>query len=262
MTSSLNTKSIIVTGASSGLGRATSLRLGQEGAKVFCVDINLDAALETCELITSAGGTAVAYKADMGSEPEIVEMVQQATNEFKTIDGLLANAGIAGTGAAHETSLEDWNNLINVSLTGKWLCAKHLLPHMMANKSGSIIFQSSICALNGFPNLVAYSAAKGAIAAITRQMATDYGEYNIRINAIAPGTIETELVRETYRQRLNNAKSDTTVDESLAQTASRYPLGRLGQEVDISNMAAFLFSEESGWMTGTVIPVDGGYTAK
>ena len=140
MTSSLNTKSIIVTGASSGLGRATSLRLGQEGAKVFCVDINLDAALETCELITSAGGTAVAYKADMGSEPEIIDMVQQATNEFKTIDGLLANAGIAGIGAAHETSLKDWNNLINVSLTGKWLCAKHLLPHMMANKFGSIIF--------------------------------------------------------------------------------------------------------------------------
>lgn len=258
----LNNKSIIVTGAGSGLGKATSLRLGQEGARVFCVDINLDSATETCEEIISSGGTAIAHKADMCSEPDIIEMIRHATHEFITIDGLLANAGIAGTGAAHETSLADWNNLINVSLTGKWLCAKHLLPHMMANKSGSIIFQSSICALNGFPNLVAYSAAKGALAAITRQMATDYGAYNIRINAIAPGTIETELVRETYRQRLDNAKSDITVDESLSQTASRYPLGRLGNEMDVSNMSVFLFSEESNWMTGTIIPVDGGYTAK
>ncbi|EJW21164.1 hypothetical protein IMCC14465_09600 [alpha proteobacterium IMCC14465] len=255
-------KSIIVTGAGSGLGRSSAIRLGEEGAHVLCVDINPDTAKETSELILSAGGASTFYQADMCSEPEIIEMVKQAVDSTGGIYGLLANAGIAGTGAAHETSLSDWNNLMDVSLTGKWLCAKHVLPHMMAQKFGNIIFQSSICALNGFPKLVAYTAAKGAIAAMTRQMATDYADYNIRVNAIAPGTIETELVRQTYKQRLDHAHSDITVDESLAQTASRYPLGRLGQEVDISNMAAFLFSEESGWMTGTVIPVDGGYTAK
>ncbi len=262
MTDRLHEKTVIVTGAGAGLGRSSAIRLSEEGAKVLCVDINADTARETAEHISSAGGKAAFCQADMSSETEIINMVKEANETFGGIHGLLANAGIAGTGAAHETSLEDWNNLLNISLTGKWLCAKHVLPHMMAQKSGNIIFQSSICALNGFPNLVAYTAAKGAVAAITRQMATDYANFNIRVNAIAPGTIETELVRETYKQRLDTAHSDISVEESLAQTASRYPLGRLGQEIDISNMAVFLFSEESSWMTGAVIPVDGGYTAK
>jgi len=262
MTGRLNKKTIIVTGAGSGLGRASSLKLAEEGAQVFCVDVNSETVKETSDIITSRGGAAFHYQADMCSETEIIAMVTEAEKTFNGIDGLLANAGIAGTGAAHETSLEDWDSLIKVSLTGKWLCAKHVIPHFIAKKSGNIVFQSSICALNGFPKLVAYTAAKGAIAAITRQMASDYGEYNIRINAIAPGTIETELVRETYKQRLDDAKSDITVDESLSQTASRYPLRRLGQEIDVSNMSVFLFSEEANWMTGTVIPVDGGYTAK
>lgn len=262
MVGRLNKKSIIVTGAGSGLGKSSAIRLAEEGASVFCVDINADTVRETAEHISSAGGISGFCQADMSSELEIIEMVKQATQSFGGIHGLLANAGIAGTGAAHETSLEDWNNLLSVSLTGKWLCAKHVLPHMMTQKSGNIIFQSSICALNGFPKLAAYTAAKGAIVAMTRQMATDYAEFNIRVNAIAPGTIETELVRETYKQRLDTARSDITVEESLSQTASRYPLGRLGQEIDISNMAVFLFSEESSWMTGAVIPVDGGYTAK
>ena len=262
MTGRLNKKTIIVTGAGSGLGRASAIKLAEEDAQVFCVDVNPETVKETSDIITSRGGTASHYQADMCSETEIISMVTEAEKTYNEIDGLLANAGIAGTGAAHETSLDDWDRLIKVSLTGKWLCAKHVIPHFIAKKSGNIVFQSSICALNGFPKLVAYTAAKGAIAAITRQMASDYGEYNIRINAIAPGTIETELVRETYKQRLDAAKSDITVDESLSQTASRYPLRRLGQEMDVSNMSVFLFSEESNWMTGTVIPVDGGYTAK
>ena len=258
----LKGKSIIVTGAGAGLGRSSATRLAEEGAQVLSVDINAETAQETADMIIAAGGKAQACHADMSREADIIEMVKQAKNHFGGINGLLANAGIAGTGAAHETSIEEWNNLINISLTGKWLCAKHVLPHMMDKKSGNIVFQSSICALNGFPNLVAYSAAKGGIAAMTRQMATDYAKFNIRVNAIAPGTIETELVRETYKQRLDKAQSETSIKESLAETAKRYPLGRLGQEIDVSNMAVFLFSEESNWITGTIMPVDGGYTAK
>ena len=258
----LKHKSIIVTGAGAGLGRSSAIRLAEEGAQVMSVDINAETAQETADLIISAGGSAQACQADMGNEADIIKMVQQTEDAFGGIDGLLANAGIAGTGAAHETSIEEWNNLINISLTGKWLCAKHVLPYMMDKKSGNIVFQSSICALNGFPNLVAYSAAKGGVVAMMRQMATDYAKFNIRVNAIAPGTIETELVRETYKQRLDTAQSETSIEDSLAETAKRYPLGRLGQEIDVSNMAAFLFSDESGWITGTVMPVDGGYTAK
>ncbi|MGC6476070.1 MAG: SDR family NAD(P)-dependent oxidoreductase, partial [Parvibaculales bacterium] len=129
MTGRLNNMAIIVTGAGAGLGRSSATRLAEEGAQVLSVDINAETAQETADMIIAAGGKAQACQADMSHEADIIEMVKQAKNHFGGINGLLANAGIAGTGAAHETSLEDWNNLITISLTGKWLCAKHVLPY-------------------------------------------------------------------------------------------------------------------------------------
>lgn len=255
-------KRIIITGAGAGLGQNSAMSFACQGAHILCADLDADTARQTAEAINAQGGKAVACQTDISLEDDNRKMVETAMQQLGGIDGLFANAGIAGTGSAADTTKEDWDKMIAVGLTGNWLSAKYVLPQMMAQKSGSIVFQSSICSLNGFPHLAAYSAAKGALAALTRQMAVDYGGENIRINAIAPGTIETELVRKTYVDRLNAGNSNKKVEDSLTETAARYPLNRLGEVEDVSHMAVFLFSDESKWVSGSLFTVDGGYTAK
>lgn len=258
----LTGKKIIITGAGAGLGRDAAISFAAQGAHILCADLDIEAAKQTVEAIVAQGGKAVACQTDISLEEDNRQMVETAMQELGGIDGLYANAGIAGTGTAADTSKQDWDKMMAVGLTGNWLSAKYVLPQMTKQQSGVIVFQSSICSLNGFPHLAAYSAAKGALAALTRQMAVDYGSDNIRVNAIAPGTVVTELVKQTYVERLSAGKSNKKVEDSLSETASRYPLTRLGEVEDVSHMAIFLFSDESKWVSGSVFTVDGGYTAK
>lgn len=241
-------KTAIVTGAGSGIGRATAERFAAEGARVMCVDIDLQRAQETAGAF---GG--VAAVADVASETDVAAMASACLDAFGRIDVLYANAGIGGPGRAGDVSLEQWNRVLSVNLTGAWLSARAVLPTMIEQRCGSVIFQASAAALVGVPAVASYAAAKGGLVSLTRQMALDYGPLGIRVNALCPGTVWTDLVAETY-----TARGEDDSDEVRERAALKYPLRRLGVVDDIAAAATHLASDGAAWMTGAAIAVDGG----
>ena len=260
MTGRLEGKRVIVTGAASGLGRGAALRFAEEGALVACVDLRLDAAESTAEAIAAAGGRAVAVAADVAEEDSVESMTATAVEHFGGIDVVYANAGINIVGRAADVELEDWSRVIAVNLTGVFLTAKHSIRQMVAQGTGgSIINQASIAALRGSKAGAAYAAAKGGVVSMSRQMAVDYGPDGIRVNAVCPGTVPTPLVDATYEAR--SELFGVPSEDATAATIARHPLGRMGEPRDIANIALFLASDDSTWVTGGTFIADGGFTA-
>jgi NAD(P)-dependent dehydrogenase (short-subunit alcohol dehydrogenase family) len=247
----------IVTGAGSGIGAATAARFAEEGATVVCVDLNGDAAEKVAAAITGLGGRALAAAADVTSSPDLEGVTAATLSRFGNIDVCFANAGIAGPGSAADVDDATWAAVIDVNLTGVWRTARAVLPAMLERGRGSIINQASAGGIVGVPGVAAYAAAKGGVIALTRQMAVDYGPRGIRVNAIAPGTVPTPLLRAS------NAGGGglMTSAEDPDGIARRFPLGRLGTPEDIASAAAYLACDDSAWVTGTVLVVDGGLTA-
>jgi NAD(P)-dependent dehydrogenase (short-subunit alcohol dehydrogenase family) len=247
----------IVTGAGSGIGAATAARFAAEGAAVVCVDLDGDAAEQTAAAITGLGGRALAAAADVTSSPALDGVTDLALSRFGDIDVCFANAGIAGPGSAADVDDATWAAVIDVNLTGVWRTARAVLPVMLERGRGSIINQASTGGLVGVPGVAAYAAAKGGVIALTRQMAVDYGPRGIRVNAIAPGTVPTPLLRAS------NAAGGglMTSAQDPEGIARRFPLGRIGTPEDIAGAAAYLACDDSAWVTGTVLVVDGGMTA-
>ena len=253
----LEGKVAIVTGAGSGLGRAAAIRFAAEGARVACVDIDRGGADET---VAPMGDRGLVITADVTSEADCERMVAETIDHFGPPTVLYANAGIGGRGAAGEVDLEVWQEVMAVNLTGVWLSAKACLPAMIETGGGSIINQGSITALIGFENSAAYSASKGGVVALTRQMAVDYASHNVRVNAICPGVIETPLLRRSWA--LSHGVEESEVDALLAEHwHPQIPMGRLGQVDEIAAMALYLASDESAWTTGSIMTVDGGQTS-
>ena len=253
----LEGKVAIVTGAGSGLGRAAATRFATEGASVACVDLDRTGAEET---VSAIGDRGLVIVADVTSEADTDRMVAETTDHFGPPTVLYANAGISGRGAADEVALELWQAVMAVNLTGVWLSAKHCLPAMIEAGGGSIINQGSITALIGFANSAAYSASKGGVISLTRQMAVDYAPHNVRVNAICPGVIETPLLRRSWAQTQGVPESE--VDDLLAEHwHPQIPMGRLGQVDEIAATAVYLASDESAWTTGSILTVDGGQTS-
>ena len=248
----LDDKVVLVTGAGAGLGRSIAQRVAAAGAAVACCDLARQSADETADLITSAGGRAIAFGFDVTDESATDVAVDATVERWGRLDGVVANAGIAGEGAAHELALSAWERIISVHLTGTFLTVRAALRHMRTQRSGSVVVQASAAGLVGLPNTPAYSAAKSGIIGLARQLARDYADVGIRVNAIAPGTVLTALVQQAYDERYGD-----DVEAGLAERSASIPLG-LGAPADIANAAAFLLSEESRWITGTVMPVDGG----
>ncbi|MFK7791165.1 MAG: SDR family NAD(P)-dependent oxidoreductase [Devosiaceae bacterium] len=245
----------LVTGAASGIGQAIALRLAQDGASVMCADINLSGAEDTVATITANNGKAHAVHADVSEEASVAAMVDKAITLTGRLDAVAANAGAMIEGDILSLSLEDWEKALRLNATAAFLTARASLPHLIKSEDGALVFTTSTVALSGMKGVAGYSAAKGAVAALTRQLAADFAGQNVRVNAVAPGAVRTPLSESQFRAR---ATSDAHFDELLDQVIQRYPLKRWGQAEEIAALVAFLCGAGAGWMTGQIIPVDGG----
>lgn len=248
----LQDKVAVITGAGSGIGRSSALLFAEEGARVVVNDRNEEDGRRTVELITEQGGDALFVQADVTNAAEVERMVVTALEHYRQIDVLFNNAGISGVGAIHETSEELWDKVVNVNIKGVFLPSKYVLPHMMERKAGNIINMSSCIAEIGLMKRAVYSATKGAVLALTKSMQVDYAPYNIRVNALLPGTIMTPFVE----QYLKNSYSDP--EEALDTIRKRQLTGEMGRPEDVAKAALFLASDESKFMMGSPLYIDGG----
>ena len=249
-------KVAIVTGGASGLGLASALLFGREGAKVAIADLDGAGANRAAGEIAAAGGEAIGIELDVTDAAAVEQAVADTIARFGRVDVLFANAGIPGEGNAASLDRADWDRVIAVNLTSVWLSMRAVLPHMAERGRGAILATASVAGITGVPNTPAYSAAKGGVVALTRQVAVDFAGQGVRVNAICPGPVLTPLFEAAFRER---APEDP--DAALSARAATVPLGRLGAPSDIANMALFLVSDEADWITGAVYAVDGGITA-
>lgn len=258
MAGRLHEKVALVTGAGSGLGRASAVMFAAEGAAVLCADVNGEGAAETVATITAAGGRAVAHQADLSVTAEAEAMTEAALGAFDRIDVVYACAGIAGAGGADTTSDADWDRVIGINLKAKWLAFRFAIPHMKERGSGSIIVQASIGGIIGVPNIFPYAVAKGGCISMVKQASVDLAGHGIRVNGIAPGTILTPLVVDSYRA--GGGMSAAAGEDGLKTAHERYPLKRLGTPEELAYLATYVASDESAWTTGHIFVIDGGIT--
>ncbi|CAN5251431.1 SDR family oxidoreductase [soil metagenome] len=257
MTGRLDGKVAMVTGGGSGIGRAAALLFAAEGAVVGVLDRIGDAAAETAELVAAAGGRAVAVTADIVDAVEVQTAFDRVSADLGPVGVLYNNAGVNSSGSILDSTEQDWDRCLAVNAKGTSLCSAAAARVMAANGGGSIVNQGSVAALVGIANFAAYCASKGAVVALTRSMAVDLAPQGIRVNVICPGTVYTPLMRPMLTARGGGDEA-----KGLAMTVAKYPIGRLGTPEDIAAVALFLASEESAFMTGSVVTPDGGMTAQ
>lgn len=252
----LQNKTCLITGGGSGLGRAIAERFAQEGSRVAVIGRHAEPLASTVAAITAAGGKAVAVGGDISIPQEAEETVAEVMAQWGRIDILVNNAGIVDRQTCTEASVDDWDRVMNINLRAVFVMCKLVIPQMIDNGGGAIVNIASISAVRGQAGACSYSASKGGMINFARTIANDYGRFGIRANNILPGLVETELSR-------SRLKEGETWDEVMAENfIPHYPLGRIGQPIDVSNAALFLASDEAAWITGVDLAVDGGYLAK
>lgn len=248
----------LVTGAGRGIGRAIALAMGAAGARVAVGDLD-EGAGSTAAEITAAGGEAAAFSCDVSDAVQVEAFVDGAVGRFGRLDVLVNNAGIGGDSVrAHEVAVEDWDRTIAVNLRGPFLCAKYAIPHLLAVEGAAIVNIASTYGIVGAPLATAYCASKGGVVNLTRQLAVDYGHDGLRVNAILPGYIDTDMGGR--RAGLPPAES-AAAHERREINAARQPIGRQAQADEVARVAVFLASSGSSFMTGSIVTVDGGCTA-
>ena len=248
-------KVAIVTGSSRGIGKAIALAFAKEGADVVVNFVrNLQAAEETAEQVRALGRQAMVVRADISERDEVNRMVKKVVEKFGKIDILVNNAGVVTLGPAEELSEKAWDRDINIDLKGVFLCSQAVGKVMIKRGGGVIINISSMAGRVALPKHAAYCAAKAGVIALTQVLAVEWAKYNIRVNAIAPGFIETEMVTELIAKGIRSKEEQEGIRRNT-------PMRRLGSPEEIGALAVFLASEESRFITGETVFIDGGYLA-
>ena len=247
-------KSALVTGGASGIGRATAVAMAREGARVLVQDRAEAGAQETVGLINAAGGQAVSIGGDVTSEADVAAMMAAAVAAFGQLDVAFNNAGVSPAAAhstsqrTHELSLAAWQTLIDINLTGVFLCMKHQIPHMLAGAGGAIVNTASVAGLVGLPTAAAYVAGKHGVIGLTKTAAMEYARDGIRVNAVCPGYVLTPMTEDGVARR----------GEELL---NKVPMHRLGRPDEIAEAVVWMCSDRASFVTGSFYTVDGGYYA-
>lgn len=247
----------LVTGAALGIGRACAKMLAAEGASVIATDVLDDDGQALVDEICMSGGKAGYWHLDVSQEDHVRQVVDLAVKRFGPIDILVNNAGISGADKpTHELTEDEWDQVMGVNVKGVFLCTKHVLPHMISRQRGSIINLSSIYGLVSAPDVPPYHASKGAVRMMTKTDALLYAPHGIRVNSIHPGFIWTPMVEHFLEAKGGN------VGDSRSAVGALHPLGHMGDVDDIAYGVLYLASDESKFVTGTELVIDGGYTAR
>ncbi|MFZ4848976.1 MAG: SDR family NAD(P)-dependent oxidoreductase [Caldilinea sp.] len=243
----LQNKVVLITGAGQGIGRAGALHFARQGARLVVNGLDAHKINETVRLIVAEGGEAIAVAGDITQTDAVAHIVDQTLQSFGRLDVLYNNAGVFLDGEGDLPSLDVWETTLKVNLTGTYLCCKAVLPVLVQNGGGAIILTSSFTALRGvtLPQH-AYAVSKGGLVTLTQALAVQYGPYNIRVNCLAPGPVQTALFEKSQGDTLH---------------LERIPLRRPGTPAEVAYVAAFLASDEASLITGAVVPVDGGLSA-
>ncbi len=248
-------KTAIVTGAASGIGAASAEAFAQEGARVICCDLEEANLAELMATIQRTGGEAEFVRVDVSRSDQVEQMVTQAARRYGKIDILFANAGYQFVKPLAEVEEAEWDRLLAVNLKGVFLCSKYVIPIMMRSGGGSIIASGSVLSFVAAPGLAAYCASKAGILNLIRGIATDYGSHRIRANCICPGCIDTPLAQVFF-------SSQADPEAAKRSSAASHVLGRIGSPAEVARAAVFLASDESSFVTGSSLMVDGGLIAK
>lgn len=252
MAKQLQDKVALVTGGAAGIGRAAAMQFAKAGAKVAISDLKEEQGKELAQAIEKEGGEAIFLTTDVSDAGQVQKMVADTVKRFGKLDCAFNNAGIEGQMApTADCSTENFDRTIAINLRGVWLCMQHEIKEMLKHKSGTIVNMSSVAGLVGFPNLPAYVASKHGVVGLTKSAALEYAQSGIRVNAVCPGVIHTEMIdRITHK--------DSEIEK---QFIGLEPIGRMGTPEEVGALAVWLCSPESSFMTGTAVPVDGGFVA-
>lgn len=248
-------KVAIITGGAEGIGRETALLFGREGARLVIADYDSEKGAQLESILNEKGLESFFVKTDVRNSAEVQRMAEQASERFGKIDILVNNAGAAGAVPVVELTEDNWDRIVDTNLKGVYLCCKYIIPKMIESGGGVIVNMASVLGFIGRARASAYNAAKGGVVTLTKNMALDYVADNIRINAVCPGFVDTDLVRRYVRASENPAKTY----EELVQL---HPMGRLAKPEEIAYSVLFLASDESSFITGSCLIVDGGYSAR
>ncbi len=246
-------KVALITGGGTGIGRGTALAFAREGAKVAVAGRRVEKLQEVVSEIKAAGGEAIAVACDVSRAADAQNAIRKTIEAFGRLDVLVNNAGVLHVSTIEEIPEEDWDRLIDANLKGPFLMCRAALPEFRKAGGGAIVNVGSVLGLVAMKKRAAYCASKGGVTLLTKAIAIDHGHENIRANCICPSIVETELVSQLF----NTPNGDRVKRERLATI----PLGRMGRPADIAELAVYLASDESSWLTGAAIPLDGGLTA-
>lgn len=249
-------KIAIVTGASKGIGRAIGLRLAKEGANVVIADVDRDEGEKVAQMIREMGRDCLAVKCDVSNVQEVEGMVEKTMQKLGRIDILVNNAGVSSMAAMVELEEKDWDFNMDINAKGQFLCSRAVAKHMIKQKSGKIINNASLAAKRGARFLAHYSASKFAVLGLTYTMAIELAPYNITVNAVCPGIVETDMIRREWKWE--GDIRGMTPDEVRNEVLGEILLGRLCQPEDVAGAVAFLASKDADYLTGQSINVNGG----